>query len=649
MAKKKKVAKKTAAKKKPVSNKSSAKKKTPTKKPSRKKAPIFERQVFESGFWKKNALGAAILFILGFGLYMRTLNYEYVLDDQIVITKNVYTEKGFAGIWEILSTESFQGYFQSQKDLVVGARYRPLSIVTFAIERGIVGASNRQVSHTVNAILYGLTGLLLFRVLSLLFGGRGRKEWYLKLGFAAALLWVLHPLHTEAVANIKGRDEIMALIGSLATLYYSLKFVEKKGWVTLALACGIFFLGLLSKETTITFLGVIPMSIFFFQTGNFKKIIRITLPLLAVFIIYLILRIQVIGYLVGDTVVTDIMNNPFAQMNVGQKYATIFYTLILYLKLCIVPHPLTHDYYPFHIPTMEWTDILPILSLLLYLAMGIYAVLNVRKRKIPAYAILFFIMTLSIVSNLFFPIGTFMNERFVYMSSIGACIIIAWIFLDFLPTMSTKIKPLYAGIAVAIIAGAYGFKTFSRIPAWKSPLSLNASAIKVSKNSARANVFTGTAWFNKYKELPAGPEKDRALELAAKYVRRSKELFPDYHNANLMLAGILGAEHVKDRDNTKLLSGFKEIIRVSPRISYILQYLDYINGRISSDVMLDWYYDVGKNLLIDQQNKFNSGISYLELALKVDANDRRILETIAETYEKIGNTGKAQEYYNRIR
>jgi hypothetical protein len=620
-----------------------------TPKKTKKKPAIFEKQLFTDGFWKKNVIGAAIIFILGLGLYLRTLNYEYVLDDQIVITKNIYTEKGFGGIWEILTTESFQGYFQSQKDLVVGARYRPLSIVTFAIERGIIGSNNRQVSHFINALLYGLTGLLLFRVLSLLFGNRGREEWFLSLGFGAALLWIVHPLHTEAVANIKGRDEIMALLGSLATLYYSLKYVEKGKILSLILACICFFLGLLSKETTITFLGVIPMSIYFFQTGNIKKILRIFLPLLGVFVLYLILRVQVIGYLLSDTVVTDIMNNPFVNMTVAQKYATIFYTLIIYLKLSIVPHPLTHDYYPFHIPTMEWTDFLPILSLLLYLAMGIYALFGIKKRRIPSYAILFYIMTLSIVSNLFFPIGTFMNERFVFMASIGICILLAWLLLDFIPGLTSRIKPLFGGIALAAIVVAYGFKTFSRIPAWRSPLSLNASAIKVSKNSARANVFTGTAYFNEYKDMAEGEAKQNVLAQASYYVRRAKELMPDYHNANLMLAGIIAEEYKYDRDLDKLLNGFAEIIKTSPRIPFMQEYYSYLNGRVDSAKLIDYFYKTGKEILIDQQYKYNEGLNQLNYGLDVDPNNERILRAMAETYEKVGNSAQAQAYYNRIR
>ena len=85
-------------------------------------------------FWKTNLIPALIIFILPFALYISTLGFEYVLDDKIVIVDNQYTKKGFAGIKEIFTTESFQGYFGEQKNLLEGGRYRPLSIATFAVE-----------------------------------------------------------------------------------------------------------------------------------------------------------------------------------------------------------------------------------------------------------------------------------------------------------------------------------------------------------------------------------------------------------------------------------------------------------------------------------------------------------------------------------
>ncbi|MBK6822311.1 MAG: hypothetical protein IPG87_04715 [Saprospiraceae bacterium] len=71
--------------------------------------------------------------------------------------------KDFSGIWDILSTESFTGYFGEQKNLVAGARYRPLSIVSFAVEQGIVG-KKPWLSHLINILLYGICGWLIYRM-----------------------------------------------------------------------------------------------------------------------------------------------------------------------------------------------------------------------------------------------------------------------------------------------------------------------------------------------------------------------------------------------------------------------------------------------------------------------------------------------------
>jgi len=100
----------------------------------------------EKDFWRKNLLPASILFFLAIGLYAYTITFDYVLDDQIVLTNNNFTKKGFDGIHDIMTKESFVGRFGEQKNLVVGARYRPLSIVTFAIEYQFFGL-NPKVSH----------------------------------------------------------------------------------------------------------------------------------------------------------------------------------------------------------------------------------------------------------------------------------------------------------------------------------------------------------------------------------------------------------------------------------------------------------------------------------------------------------------------
>lgn len=199
------------------------------------------------------AFVAFVVLAISSGLYMQTLPYEYVLDDIIVITDNDFTQKGISGIPDLLFNESFVGYFKVQKDLIPGARYRPLSMISFAIEHQIMGGLSSKLSHFINVLLYAFAGWLLFYFLQLLFAVK-QKKWYLSIAFLTTILWMTHATHSEAVANIKGRDEILSLLFSLICMICAVHYNDKRGkpWLMLLVGGLSFFLGLLSKENTIT-------------------------------------------------------------------------------------------------------------------------------------------------------------------------------------------------------------------------------------------------------------------------------------------------------------------------------------------------------------------------------------------------------------
>ncbi|MBK7008836.1 MAG: hypothetical protein IPH36_09500 [Saprospiraceae bacterium] len=139
----------------------------------------------------------AVLLVVGLFIYYQTANYGYVLDDQIVITDNQFTKKGFSGIYEILSTESMTGYFGAQQNLVQGNRYRPLSLVTFAMEYGIFNELKPGVSHVINLLLYILSCVFILRLVQLLIPDKKPLMGWFDMGFAAALLYLVHPIHVE--------------------------------------------------------------------------------------------------------------------------------------------------------------------------------------------------------------------------------------------------------------------------------------------------------------------------------------------------------------------------------------------------------------------------------------------------------------------
>lgn len=582
---------------------------------------------FISNFWTKNLLPAAILCSLAIGLYMYSTSFEYVLDDQIVFTKNDFVKKGFSGIKEILTTESMTGYFGEQKNLIVGGRYRPLSLVSFAIEYGFFGA-NSKVSHLINVLLYGLTSLLLFRIMAILFPIKKNQKWFLSMSFIATLLFVLHPIHSEVVANVKGRDEIMTLLGALAAMYYSLKYVKQGKVYMLVLSSILFFLALLAKENALTFIAVIPFSIYFFSNTSIKKITAVTVPLIVMGVLFIALRTGIIGYLLNSgKEITDLMNNPFAEMNGNQKYATIVYTLLVYLKLLIFPVQLTHDYYPYHIPIMSWGDWRVILSLVVNIGLGVVALLGLRKKSVLSYAIIFYFATLSITSNLPFTVGTFMNERFVYISSIGFCIGIAYLLLEKLPKLKPDLpilKMVGFGL-VGLLCLGFTVKTILRVPAWKSPLSLNSAAIKVSKNSARANCFVGTALFEEYKVENDRSKKQTMLKDINYYINRSLEINPRYGSALTMKGGLVAEDYRFDNDINKLLSEFEKVLKIKRNHSFIEQYVEYLisSGRSSQEVA-NFCYRIGYEFFAQRLKDFGYAKKYINYGLQADPSNAQL-------------------------
>jgi hypothetical protein len=554
---------------------------TPVKQVSKRKGSPKKSFIIEN--WRQ----VSIISLLAIALYVESASFDYVLDDTILIVNNKFTQKGIAGIPEIFTNETFKGYFGDQGEMVEGGRYRPLSLATFALEKSITGG-NKAASHLINVLLYVLTGIFLYRVLLFMFpkarSGQTEKKWFFTVPFVAAILFIAHPLHVEVVANVKGRDEIFALIAEAAILYFSFKWLAEKKSKYLIYSSLCFFFGLLSKENVLTFLAIVPITAYFFTNSSRSDKIKITAPLFVATIIYLVIRVNVLGFLFSGNEITNLMNNPFYGMSFGEKMATVFFTLLLYLKLLVYPHPLTHDYYPYHIHVMHWTDWAPILSLLLHLAFIAIMIKGWKKKTTWAYSIAFYLVTLSIVSNLVISVGTFMNERFLYHASLGFCIAVAWLLVEKLDY--NRVIRWISFSVFCLFTLELSALTLIRLPDWKTPESLDRSALKVSPDSARSNHFFGVLiWSNLYLKLP--PNADSAtrkavLDSLKPYFDKALEILPSYNSANTMKAGVAAEYHKLDHDYPKLIKAFEEVNLTGTYEKFILEYLKYCNKTVNN-------------------------------------------------------------------
>lgn len=585
---------------------------------------------FGNGFWFKNWIPGAIILILPLLLYFQSTSFGYVLDDKIVLSENNFVKAGTAGISDIFGQESFTGFLGEQQNLVAGARYRPLSLATFALEWQWFEEAP-GISHFINILLYALTGLLLFRLFFIIAPNKGAQPWYFTLPFLGALIFVLHPIHTEVVANIKGRDEILALLLSLGTLYFMLRYFVQNKIIYLPLAAITFLLAIFAKENSLTFLAVIPLLVMLFMRIPLQKIVLACLPILGAAIVYILIRYSVIGFLLDSgTEVTSIMNDPFLEATAGQKYATITYTFGWYLKLLVIPHPLTHDYYPYHVPLVNWGNWRTLLSLVLVIGLIGLAIWKWKKTRIFTFSILYFFLTLSIVSNLAFSVGTFMNERFLYMPSVGFALAFAYLLSRKLPEWLPGIsgKAVAWGLAGLMIVG-FSARTFTRVPDWENSATLEAASIKVSVNSARSNQYYAYSLYEK-SLVENDREKKRALyDEAWPYVNKALEIYPGYTDAHTCRGGIAAGYYQLDGDVDKMLSTFEHTLRTAP-VPFVDQFLNWMVGRqLHAAKMAAFFHRVGYDHFWISRKDAGTARKYLKMGLRAAPGDSQLQADLA--------------------
>jgi tetratricopeptide (TPR) repeat protein len=489
-----------------------------------------------------NKLGYWIVFLAAILLYSNTLFNGYAIDDGIVITENKLTQRGCAGIKDILTHDAFYGCLgENASQLVQGGRYRPLSIVSFAIEYEIWGMKP-AISHGINVLLFAFTCIVFLRLLIKISGKTEAQPMFAHWAFWASLLFAVHPIHTEVVANIKGRDEILGLLFALLALYGAIEYTYTQKTKTLIAVPIFFFLSLLSKENSITFVAIIPLAFYFFTPAQKKDYLKIITAVALPTLLFLILRSQFAS--ANFTASSgEILNNPFLLASSTERYATILLSWIYYLKLLIMPITLSHDYYFNQIPYAHFSNPAVLISLIVHLAIAFYCFKTFTSKKLLTFAILFYFITFSVVSNLFFSVGILMNERFVFVSSLGFCIAAAYCLFQLV--QSNKLSATSLNLLLIGICSLYSIKTFSRNFDWKSNLSLLAADVQSSPNSAKANsTYAGLLYEESLKTTDTLVQKEM-LDEAYEHVQTALSIYPNYSDALQIMGNVL-YKHKKD-------------------------------------------------------------------------------------------------------
>ena len=481
----------------------------------------------------KSKRWALWILLAAFVLNANTLTNGWALDDTLLITQNTFTKQGFEGLPAIWSNDVFVGYL-GQGGVETGGRYRPLSQSVFAVLYAIAG-NNPLLGHLTNMLLYALTCALLFRLLARLFPESGSQEFWANVPLLASLLFAVHPVHAEVVANIKSLDEVLALLFGLLTTRFAL---QAKGTHRIGdtLLSGVsFFLALTAKENAVTFLAIVPLVVWY-ATKDLKRSSVQAASLLLPALGYFLLRSAALGPEPQVAWVDDPLSNPFHGATIPQHLATAALIFTANLKLLVFPWPLTTDYYPPMIPIVGWGDPRAIIGALLALIAGVLGILGAGKRSMIGFGLSWFLITYAVVSNVVINLGTPMNDRFLFLPSAGFAVVLAALFVL---AHSRARSPLVVGIGrslFALVLIGFAVQTFSRNRDWQDDLTLFAHDVTVSDQSARCHVMYAKLLVESAAKTREKSINEQQLKDARQHLERGLALYPDYALAH----GLLG-------------------------------------------------------------------------------------------------------------
>ncbi|MBM4048506.1 MAG: hypothetical protein FJ279_25665, partial [Planctomycetes bacterium] len=183
---------------------------------------------------------AALILAIAALAYLNTLTSSFAWDDRFLVVKNPHIKR----LSEVphLFTSSF---FPSTTDPRSAEYYRPLVALSYALEYAVAGLKP-SVFHATNIVLHGLNGILVFLLCRAVFTSSA-------LALAAGLLFAVHPIHTESVAWVAGRTDVLATLFSLLACLFFLRKASAAGDAGLSVSarsCAFFGLALLSKEVS---------------------------------------------------------------------------------------------------------------------------------------------------------------------------------------------------------------------------------------------------------------------------------------------------------------------------------------------------------------------------------------------------------------
>jgi len=554
--------------------------------------------VLKIKFHKKHELVWVFLvsLVLSFAFFGNGISGEFVFDDTTVVQNR----------GDLTNPSNFFNLFISpyHQNNPTSGLYRPFTMATYSLNHNIFGSSPVGF-HVINIVIHSLNSFLVFWLLI----------WLLKsrlVAYVSFVLFLLHPIHTEAVTSIVGRAELLAFFWSLITIY----FLSKNNKILSALA---FLFALMSKEVALMVLPIIFYIDIFFLNKNWRKVVTNNLIFLFPFGLYLFLRYLALGRYFAGEINTTITSNVLIFVSVPERIFTALKVFTLYVEKLVWPTHLSADYSYNAIPVVKNIFHSPasILGLIGSIVLvGVLILPKIRKTGF-GFAVAVFLFPYLMISNLVIPVGTIMGERLMYFPSFGFSIASALLIARFLD--GKRFYKILGWSLLGFLIVFYGTHTILRNRVWHDSRTLFYTTVKESPNSLitrtalagvhiRANewemakeqleiakrIYENNSHLQNLFGVVADHEGDYVL--AEEKYKKSLELNPNATDASINLAELyLKQGRLQEAgDNFLVVINFYATVEYVVRYSYIQIALNKPDGAL--DMVNKYFGYNGSNI-----------------------------------------------------
>ncbi len=550
--------------------------------------------IFTIGTDKWRWIVIAVLFVVGLMVYATSFGNEFIWDDAMLIVPNEYI-RSWSYIPQIFSTDIHHFGLDNSNF------YRPLQAISYMIDHTF-WELNPMGYHISSVLIHIANASLVYMNLFIILGHLDprRRKYIREISLATALIWLVHPIHTQVVTYAAGRADELVVFFMLASIFTFMTC--RNAWIA-----PVFFVGaLLSKEYGV----ILPVFILLLNSFGLtvKRQSRWTnlIPFGIILAVYILLRVTVLNFPTDFS--ADLIPGFFSRMMTSAR------AIVILLSLLIAPFDLSMD------RNIEWSrsifDIKVILSILFVIGMAIGGFLARRKLKVVSLGIGWFFVGYLLVLNIV-PMNANVSEHWMYMPSIGVLMALIWGGVRLIPEIDRRI--FYTVLGCIIVY--FSVFLIQRNADFKNEITFYNQILERKYANPRVHYNLGCAYFYEAQNLEG--EAYKALEEKSyKHLSEAIRLKPDYAAAY----GNLGQ-------------------------------LEYRRGNIDRAIQLYQKANSIKDNLIE--NRANLGIAYvktkqynlavgeLSRALELNPNHLGALNNLGIVYGSMGDYKNAERFFRR--